>query len=68
MNEAKKNMTESVKYVAEELHNTPAVAKKEYINTDIIEYYLDDNWSKVHKLLNQLKDNDDVFLELLRRV
>ena len=68
MSEAKKNMTESVKYVAEELHNTPAVAKKEYINTDIIEYYLDDNWSKVHKLLNQYKNNDDVFLELLRRV
>ena len=65
---AKKNLTESVKFVAEELHNTPAVAKKEYLNTDVLDYYLDENWDSIHKLLGHNKDNNDIYLELLRRV
>ena len=66
--QAKKNIVESVKFVAEELHNTPSVAKKEYINNDVIQYYLDNNWEYIHSLLQKNNDDDDVYLELLKLV
>ena len=41
--EIKKNLREGIKKVSVELHNTVAVAKKSYCNSEIYETYLNDN-------------------------
>lgn len=38
----KKNLVNGLKHVASEINNTPTVAKKSYINSDLIDTYLND--------------------------
>lgn len=50
----KKNLVKGLKYVAEELNNTPAVAKKNYVNNVLIDTYLNDI-NKFNKLFTNNK-------------
>jgi DNA topoisomerase I len=43
--QAKKNVVEAIKVVAQRLGNTPAVCRKCYVHPAVVECYLTVNWS-----------------------
>lgn len=58
--EIKKNLLKAIKKVAEELHNTVAVSRKSYLNSEIYTTYLNDN-DKFYEFLeeNKRKNGDN---------
>lgn len=57
--EIKKNLREAIKKVANELHNTVAVAKKSYLNSEIYTTYLMDNDKFFDFLEKNKRENGD---------
>jgi DNA topoisomerase-1 len=72
--QAKKNVTDMVKRVAEELENTPAVCRKYYVHPLVIEAYLDGSLSKVLEHLklprgsNGLRTEERLTIAVLREL
>ncbi len=63
----KKNLINGLKYVASEINNTPAVAKKNYINNSLINIYLNDIHT-FNKLFKNTKRINVQFAEFLNSV
>ena len=57
--EIQKNLREAIKKVAHELHNTVAVAKKSYLNSEIYTTYLLDNQKFFDFLETNKRENGD---------
>ena len=55
----KKNLREGIKRVAEGLHNTMAVSKKSYCNSEIYTTYLNDNDKFWEFIESNKRDNGD---------
>jgi DNA topoisomerase I len=60
-NEAKKNITLAIKKIAHNMHHTPSVSKKSYINNEIINIYLLEHNTKFYRMLDFFrKTNGDL--------
>ena len=61
----KKNLIEALKFISNEINNTPSIAKKSYINEDLINLYLNDykNYSKF--FINSAKSSRIQFINFL---
>ena len=68
--EAKAVVVECVKFVAENLRNTPATCRKYYIHPRIVELYqqgkLNRSWSAAHRPVRGLSNEERAFLSLCR--
>jgi len=72
--QAKKNVTETIKRVAADLGNTPAVCRKYYVHPLVIEAYQDGSLTKAMKALqlpkraNGLRPEERLVIEVLRQL
>jgi DNA topoisomerase-1 len=72
--QAKKNVTATVKRVAEELGNTPAVCRKYYVHPLVVEAYTDGTLTKALESIklptsaNGLRPEDRLVIEVLRKL
>jgi DNA topoisomerase-1 len=72
--QAKKNVTATIKHVAEELGNTPAVCRKYYVHPLVLEAYTDGTLTKaleklkLPKRANGLRPEEKLVIEVLRKL
>jgi DNA topoisomerase-1 len=72
--QAKKNVTATVKRVAEELGNTPAVCRKYYVHPLVLEAYQDGSLTealenlRLPKKSNGLRPEERLVIEVLRQL
>ena len=57
-------MIKGLKYVADEINNTPSVAKKNYVNNELIDMYLNDvnTFNKLFKNNKKINIQFSLFL------
>jgi DNA topoisomerase I len=74
LKQAKKNVTDTVKQVAEALGNTPAVSRKYYVHPLVIDAYQDGSLTKamenlrLPKRANGLRPEEQLVIEVLRQL
>ena len=65
----KKHLTKSIQKVAEKMHHTPSICKKNYINNELIHLYVDDNDGFRYYFTSTDKDGiSDEFIHFLKDV
>jgi DNA topoisomerase-1 len=65
----KKHLNESVKVIASKMHHTPGICKKNYINKELMDMYLEQNDRFRYYFKNNNKDNiADDFIKFLKDV
>lgn len=65
----KKHLSESVKVVASKMHHTPGICKKNYINKELMDMYLEQNDRFRYYFKNNNKDNiAEDFIKFLKDV
>lgn len=58
--QASKNISDSIKKIAEKLHHTPSVSKKSYLNNDLINLYTN-NFKIFYKIINEFLHDKSKF-------